>query len=59
MGKPNRREFLGELTAGVAGLMAGLLLLDAATTPAARGEMPHRTLGRTGERVSLPGMGGW
>ena len=59
MDKPNRREFLGGMTAGVTGAMAGLPLLDAATTPAAKGEMPYRTLGRTGERVSLLGMGGW
>ena len=58
MEKPNRRNFLGGLAAGIAGSVAGLPLLDAATPPA-KGEMPYRTLGRTGERVSLLGMGGW
>ena len=29
------------------------------STPEMRGEMPYRVLGRTGERVSAPGLGGW
>lgn len=59
MEKPNRRSFLGGLAAGVTGGMAGLPLLNAATTPAAKGDMPYRALGRTGEKVSILGMGGW
>lgn len=59
MEKPNRRKFLGGMAAGVTAAMAGLPLLPASTTPAAKGEMPYRTLGRTGENVSLLGMGGW
>lgn len=53
--KPNRRKFLGGLAAGV----AGLPILNAGAIPAAKGDMPYRALGRTGEKVSLLGMGGW
>lgn len=55
MNKPNRRSFLEGLAAGV----AGLPLLNASSTPAAKGDMPYRALGRTGEKVSALGMGGW
>jgi predicted aldo/keto reductase-like oxidoreductase len=55
MKKPTRREFLGGAAAGV----AGIPLISAQASPAAQGEMPYRPLGRTGEKVSLLGMGGW
>jgi predicted aldo/keto reductase-like oxidoreductase len=55
MEKPNRRSFLGGLAAGV----AGLPLMNATAAPGAKGDMPYRALGRTGEKVSALGMGGW
>jgi predicted aldo/keto reductase-like oxidoreductase len=55
MEKPNRRKFLGGLAAGV----AGLPILNAGAMHAAKGDMPYRALGRTGEKVSALGMGGW
>jgi len=59
--KQNRREFLEKVTLGVAG--AGVAVsgnaLTALPAPAANGEMPYRTLGRSGEKVSLLGLGGY
>jgi predicted aldo/keto reductase-like oxidoreductase len=52
----NRREFLERVAAGVAGATLGLPLIGKAQ--AATGEMPYRTLGRSGEKVSLIGIGG-
>ena len=52
----NRREFLEKVAAGVAGATLGLPLIGKAH--AATGEMPYRTLGRSGEKVSLVGLGG-
>ena len=57
MEKPNRRSFLGGIAAGVAGGLAGLPALN--SSAAAAGDMPYRTLGRTGAKVSVLGMGGW
>jgi len=51
----SRREFLG-MTAGSL-LVAGRL--SAAAKPESINEIPQRTLGRTGERVSLIGLGGY
>jgi hypothetical protein len=51
----SRREFLG-LTAASA-LMAGTL--SAPATPDQHHGVPYRTLGRTGEKVSLVGLGGY
>ncbi len=50
-----RRQFL-EIAAG-----ASVLASLASYTPAAepKGEVPHRTLGRTGEKVSAIGLGGF
>lgn len=45
-----RREFLKRLGFGIAA--AGKL-------PAATGDVPYRTLGATGEKVSAIGLGGW
>jgi predicted aldo/keto reductase-like oxidoreductase len=58
--KPNRREFLGQVSLGIAGASAGVTeTVFAAPTPAAAGGMPYRTLGRSGEKVSLLGLGGY
>ena len=51
----SRREFLGMTAASL--LMAGGL--NAAATPDRKSEIPYRTLGRTGEKVSLIGLGGY
>src|SRR2546429_6895403 len=50
----SRREFLGMTAASL--LVAGSL--SDATKPESRNGVPHRTLGRTGEKVSLVGLGG-
>ncbi len=63
--KHSRRTFLGRMAAGVVGaaglpaVMEGLPLLDPAAHSPASGEMPYRTLGRTGEKVSIIGLGGY
>jgi len=51
----SRREFLGMTAASL--LMAGSL--SGAAKPDTRNGMPYRTLGRTGEKVSLIGLGGY
>ena len=58
--KPNRREFLGRVTLSVASAGAAVSgnVRKAHAAPAA-GEMPYRTLGRSGEKVSLLGLGGF
>jgi predicted aldo/keto reductase-like oxidoreductase len=57
----NRREFLEKVTLGVAGASAAVSgnALTALPVAAANGEMPYRTLGRSGEKVSLLGLGGF
>ncbi len=57
--KHSRRTFLGKVAKGVAGAGAGIPLLDKSLLVAAGGEMPYRTLGRSGEKVSLVGLGGY
>ena len=61
--KPNRREFLGKATLGIAATTVGVPLLEQAVSApppgAGAGEMPYRTLGRSGEKVSLVGLGGY
>src|SRR5271157_4365546 len=59
--KQNRREFLEKVTLGVAGAGAAVSgsVLTAMPMAAANGEMPYRTLGRSGEKVSLLGLGGF
>src|SRR6266852_2114039 len=51
----SRREFIG-ITAGSL-LMGGML--GAAGKPEGKNGIPHRTLGRTGETVSVIGLGGY
>ncbi len=53
--RPTRRDFLGRVTAGIAGLAS----MDHAFATARVKGMPYRTLGRTGEKVSLIGLGGY
>ncbi len=55
--KQSRRDFLGKVALGIAGAGAGLSLLERPV--AAAGEMPYRKLGRSGEKVSLVGLGGF
>jgi predicted aldo/keto reductase-like oxidoreductase len=57
--KQTRREFLGKLAGGMAGASAGTALLRNPIVSPAAGEMPYRTLGRSGEKVSLLGLGGY
>jgi predicted aldo/keto reductase-like oxidoreductase len=59
--KQNRREFLEKVTLGVAtaGAAVSTSVLTALPGAAASGEMPYRTLGRSGEKVSLLGLGGY
>jgi len=59
--KQNRREFLEKVTLGVAGAGAAISgnALTAPPLAGATGEMPYRTLGRSGEKVSLLGLGGF
>jgi predicted aldo/keto reductase-like oxidoreductase len=63
--KPTRREFFGKMAAGIAGT-AGLPVLAQAlpgfnpSVPVERaGGMQYRKLGRSGEKVSLLGLGGF
>jgi aryl-alcohol dehydrogenase-like predicted oxidoreductase len=61
-GKRSRREFLSSVATGLAGASVGTHLLDTPLAAAARpaaGEMPYRKLGRSGERVSAIGLGGY
>ena len=59
--RQNRREFLEKVTLSVAGASAAVTgsVLTGPAAPAATGEMPYRTLGRSGEKVSLLGLGGY
>ena len=61
--KPNRREFLGKATLGIAATTVGAPRLAHAASASllapAAGEMPYRVLGRSGEKVSLVGLGGY
>jgi len=61
--KTNRREFLGRAGLGIAASTVGVPRLERAVSAeppaAAAGGMPYRTLGRSGEKVSLVGLGGY
>ncbi|HLI35192.1 MAG TPA: aldo/keto reductase [Terriglobia bacterium] len=59
--KHNRREFLGKFAASIAGVGVGEHLIEglpALATETHHG-IPYRTLGHTGEKVSLIGLGGF
>jgi predicted aldo/keto reductase-like oxidoreductase len=59
--KHSRREFLETIAAGFAGAgtaFSGTSILPSAP-PTTEGEMPYRRLGRSGEKVSLLGLGGY
>ncbi len=60
--KPTRRDFLGRMAVGIAGITGSNLApsavektLAATTTQ----DMIYRELGRSGEKVSLLGLGGF
>jgi predicted aldo/keto reductase-like oxidoreductase len=56
---PNRRQFLNQALWGItAAGMGEHLLSDPATATEARHGVPYRSLGSTGEKVSLIGLGG-
>ena len=67
----NRRDFLGSAAVGAAAIAASETLLSAEPVQAAtkkmpplprtqrRGDMPYRALGKTGEMVSIVGLGGF
>lgn len=63
--EPSRRQFFGKVAAGIAGgvgiagLVKELPLLDPSLAIAAPGDVPFRKLGRSGEKVSLVGLGGY
>lgn len=59
--KQTRREFFGQVAAGIAigSVSTPLIGAAAAEGRAASGEIAYRTLGRSGERVSLLGLGGY
>jgi len=57
--KQTRREFLENVALGIAGGSVGVSLVDSSFGEPAQGEIPYRTLGRTGEKVSLVGLGGY
>ena len=54
----SRRDFLGRVASGVAGT-AALEGFAPRAASGSTGEMPYRTLGRSGEKVSLVGLGGF
>jgi len=60
--KQNRRQFFGRVAdlAGAAGLASAVTVVPGLTNAlAASGEIPYRTLGRSGEKVSMVGLGGY
>src|SRR5574337_1869632 len=60
--KPTRRDFLGRMAVGIAGVTGSSLKPSAGekalAAPTSQG-MIYRTLGRSGEKVSLLGLGGY
>ncbi len=58
--KPTRRDFLGRMAVGIAGVTGSSLAssIKASGPPASQG-MIYRKLGRSGEKVSLLGLGGY
>jgi len=59
--KPTRRDFLGSMAVGIAGITGGSLAspdMDKTLAATTSQGMIYRTLGRSGEKVSLLGLGG-
>src|SRR6266700_4829524 len=57
--KSGRREFIGIVAMGITGArLAAPMMADASETTKV-GDMPYRVLGRSGEKVSLLGLGGY
>jgi predicted aldo/keto reductase-like oxidoreductase len=54
----SRRSFLGKAALGIAGASGGPTILKKAFAGTGTG-IPYRTLGHTGERVSMVGLGGY
>ena len=60
--KPTRRDFLGRVAVGIAGISGGSLKssrVEKALAATTSQGMIFRTLGRSGEKVSLLGLGGF
>ncbi|MGE5325920.1 MAG: aldo/keto reductase [Deltaproteobacteria bacterium] len=63
--KTSRRGFFGSVAAGIAGsvalsnLVKDLPVFDSSMAFASTGDIPYRKLGRSGERVSAVGLGGY
>ncbi len=57
--KQTRREFLGKVTLATATAAMAAPLLDDSVVAASVGDMPYRKLGRSAEKVSLVGLGGY
>lgn len=57
--KPSRRDFLGRVAFGIAASGLGLPAIAESVAAEATGDMPYRKLGRSGEKVSLLGLGGY
>jgi predicted aldo/keto reductase-like oxidoreductase len=58
-GHRSRRKFLGQVAIGIVAGGRGLPAIANSILRAPAGELPYRTLGRTGEKVSLLGLGGY
>jgi predicted aldo/keto reductase-like oxidoreductase len=60
--KPTRRDFLGRVAVGIAGITGGNMApsaMEKALAATTTQDMIYRTLGRSGEKVSLLGLGGF
>ena len=57
--KPNRRKFLERVALGVAASSLPVRTIGKSSSAAVSHDMPYRTLGRSGEKVSLLGLGGY
>jgi len=55
----SRRTFFGKVAMTVTGAGVGVPLLEKSLAGVPLGDMPYRTLGRSGEKVSLVGLGGY
>ena len=58
--KSSRRKFLGRVALGIAASgVRSVPSIGNSMVPAMAHDMPYRTLGRSGEKVSLLGLGGY